>query len=376
MISLIVIFSILFAFTMFLRYVQHALTLPYAETTFDLIIQGFSEEQISDIRKLPFVDEVFPARILSGEIKKDNKKEPIRIYAADSFENRNVSFFLDRLLIKRNKEILMNAEMNPIIIDLQIARMLKVGIGDTVSLPFGKNRSDVSFTVAAISEPMESALGLAPVMILWRGEQRSVFVNSFGKDPTYSYMFIKTNDKKRAKEYFLNEYIPMELVADGYFSPEDKDEILRHNSSLTIDREKHLDELYYELRYTPPIVILASVLGFITYLLVLYREANKKLLMREKEFSILHALGMPKIYFMLYSIIETAVFQIPVIAASALIVKYFFYDFLAKAYLPWYLFIWYCLGAFALQMAAVLINGFLLYIKMMKINIATQLAKE
>ncbi|MBS4053794.1 MAG: hypothetical protein KGZ64_03355 [Thermaerobacter sp.] len=52
------------------------------------------------------------------------------------------------------------------------------------------------------------------------------------------------------------------------------------------------------------------------------------------------------------------------------------YDFLMQSHLPWYLFIWYCLGALALQLIAVVISGLTMYIRLSLTNTAALLAKE
>lgn len=371
-----VIASILITFIMLLRYTQHIMTVSYAESKFDLIVQGYTGEQISEIQQLKYIEKVFPVRLLYGEAGKGDQKLAIDIYAADSFENKNISFFSDKMFIQSDKEILLNNKLNPIVIDEKMAQKFNVGVGDKVSLFFGSNKVDVSFTVAAICESMEKTLGMPPVLILWQGEQQEAFFKSFNENPPYGYMFIKAKNKDLAKDYFLKKYIPLQFVKEGHLNIEDKEKILHYNSSLLIDRESHLEELLYELRYTPPIVMLASVLGFITYVLILYRETNKRISMKEKEYSILHALGLHKFNFLLLSMVETLILQIPVIIISSFIVKYVIYDSLFNAFLPWYLFIWYCLGALILQICAVLINGIFLYFKMLRTSTAAQLAKE
>lgn len=375
MIGFIIILSILLSFTMWFRFIQHTFTFPYSETDFDLIVKGFSEEQIPEIEHLPFIDSIYPVRLLTTEAGFNDRTTLITVYAADNFESIDASYFTDRLLITKNKQILMNQASNPIVIDRKIARELNAGIGDEILLLFGESRIEAPFTVVALSEHMTTQ-GLPAALILWQGEQRSLFLQSFGQDPMYSLMFIKANDKEIAKDYFIYEFIPLQMVEEGLLDIDDRNEINRYNRALTVDREEYLDELRYELKYTPPIVALTSMLGFIAYLLVLYREANKKLILHEKDFSILHGLGLPKVSFMVYIIFETVIIHTPLLAAAAFIVKYVVYDVLMQAYLPWYIFIWYCLGAYALQMMAAVFNGFIMYLKLRKTNIAAQLAKE
>ena len=100
---------------MIFRYIHHAFTFTYAETNFDLIVKGFSEKQITEIQYIPFIDGVFPVRLLSGEAKFASRTIPLDIYAADSFDRKDISFFADRLLIQSDKHILTNQELNPIV---------------------------------------------------------------------------------------------------------------------------------------------------------------------------------------------------------------------------------------------------------------------
>ncbi len=100
-IGLIIIITILLSFTIFFRYILHVFTFEYVETDFDLIVEGFSKKQIAEIQNLPFIDDVFPVRLLSGEAEFAGRTTtPLDIYAADSFDRRDISFFTDRLLIR------------------------------------------------------------------------------------------------------------------------------------------------------------------------------------------------------------------------------------------------------------------------------------
>ncbi|WP_252227618.1 ABC transporter permease [Caldicoprobacter algeriensis] len=374
-IGIILMLSILLSFTVWFRHIQHVYTVLYAETKFDFIVKEFNEEQIAHIKSLPFVEAVFPVRIISGRViiqDSTTRNIPLDIYAVDSFDSRDISFFSDHLIIKCDKKILENKELNPIIIDFGTARKLGVDTGDKVFIPFGPDQIKVPFTVAAICDSGREPIAL----ILWQGEQRSTFTQIFGHEPIYSIMFVKAVDKEKAKEYFIYEYIPMQMINDGLLSADDKNGIVEFNRNMLLEREKHLEELYWELRYTPPIVIAASILAFIAYLLVLYREASKKLVMREKDFAILYAAGMPRFYFVMYLLLETFVIHVPLLGTAAVIVKYIVYDFLMESYMPWYLFGWYCLGALTLQIVAVVINGLFAYLKTKKIDISAQLARE
>jgi ABC-type antimicrobial peptide transport system permease subunit len=75
-------------------------------------------------------------------------------------------------------------------------------------------------------------------------------------------------------------------------------------------------------------------------------------------------------------LLETVVIHVPLLGAAAVMVKYIVYDFIMESYMPWYLFGWYFLGAFVLQMIAVVVNGLFTYLKMKKIDISAQLARE
>lgn len=372
-IVLSVIFTILITFIMIFSFTQHTYSVAYKESNFDITIQGFSEEQIEVIDTLPFVETIFPTRILSSSIFADNKEILIDIYATNSMNGREISFFNDKVMYKKDDVLLSSAEANPIIIDKQIARVFGTDIGKSISLSFGEGY-DVDFTVAGITEPLKNSVGYNPVLILWQGEQEQAFIKSFGEQPPYSLMFVKASDKEKAKDYFLNEYIPVQFQEEGHLSSEE--EIYRYNLALNVEREEKLNGILNELRYTPPVVTLISILGFISFLLVLYREANKKLIAREKDYSILNALGVPRSMFISYYMMESIIMQIPVLIISALLVKYVIYDFVGNSYMPWYFFFNFLVGAFILQIVAVLINGLLLNKKMKKTQLAIQLAKE
>lgn len=374
-VSLILILVILMSFTILFQHIQHTFSVLYSQTEFDFIVREFNEYQIEEIGRLPFVDVVFPVRIISGSLMTENSvaKNLITIYAANSFEGREASFFSDKLIIKMDNNILLNEDMNPIIIDYITARELRVRLGDKLYIPFGKDGTKVLFNVAAISE---TAMGTQQALILWKGEQQNVFNKHFGNDLYYSEMFVKTNDIEIARDYFLYEYIPMQMVDEGHFSLYDIDKILEFNQNMLTEREKKLELILWELTFTPPIVFITAILGFITYLLVLYREVDKKVKGAEKSLSILHALGMPKIYFVLYLLLDTVLIHFPLLGVSTLIVKYVIYDLLMSSFMPWYMLKWYFLIALLLQLMAVLLNGILAYLKMKTIETATQLSKE
>ncbi len=367
------IFTILITFIMIFSFTQHTYSLAYKTPNFDLTVQGFSKEQISTIESLPFVDTIFPVRILSNNIVAGNKEVLIDIYAADSMKEKEISFFQNKIMIKSDNSLLASNEANPIVIDKQLASELHADIGEKISLVFGEG-INVDFTVAGITEPLKNSVGNIPVLILWQGEQEQAFINSFREQPPYSVMFVKAKDKEKANDYFLNEYVPKQFEEEGHLTS--NEEIYRYNKSLNVDRVDKLHAISNELRYTPPIVTLISILGFFSFLLVLYREANKKLIAMEKDYSILNALGVPRPTFISYYIVEAIIMQIPVLVIAALFVKYLIYDLVGNSYMPWYFFIPYCIGAFILQIVAVFINGLLLNKKMKKTQLAIQLVKE
>lgn len=371
-ISIIIMYTILLTFTIYFGFYQHSSTVAFKETDFDMIIQGFTEEQIDEINSLPFVEASFSARILSGFIPTDYEGYSFDIYAADNFQNTEYSYFNNQIVYKKDEEILENPALNPIIIDKELSKFFKANIGDSIKIPFGEHR-EVTFTVAGISEPLQNSLGFPVALILWQGEQEQIFKEEFGNSPPYSNLFLKVNDKELANDYFLNKYIPKQFMNENTLTNE---EILRYNASLNFNREVRLNQLHEELKYTPPIIILISILGFITLLIVLFREANKKFLMQEKDFSILRALGMPNVNYIFLYLAEMMVIHIPILFFSSLLVKYLIYDFIGSTYLPWYFLFSYCIGAFIAQQFAIFINGFLMHLKTRKSNISYQLAKE
>ena len=118
------------------------------------------------------------------------------------------------------------------------------------------------------------------------------------------------------------------MVPEEY-GPLTEEELLEmRRDSAVINRETELENLYDEMRYAPPVIILISALGFIIFLIVLYREADKKVLMIEKEFFILNALGLPKRYFYIYYTVETMLMQIPVLLGATLITRFIIYEFI------------------------------------------------
>lgn len=372
-ISLILIFSILISFSIWFNYVYHSYTFPYSETNFDFMVKEFTESQIDQIAHESFVDLIFPVRVITGEIRSFNDSIHCALYAVQSFENRKISIFADKFLTMKDEALLLNEALNPIILDFESAEILKVKVGDVVQIPFGSEGEEVHFKVAAIHETMK---GRSTALILWSGSQKEIFYESFHQDPLYSFMYVKVNDFANAKEYFINEYIPLQSVEEGYFGIEEMDRIIEYNKSMLIERVKVLKEIQYELRFTPPIVIIASILGFLTYLLVLYRESNKKIIICEKDFAILSALGMPRIYFPVYLVLEVLLLHIPMLIISLFAVKYVIYGMMNNAYLPWYFYYWYCLFAIVLQMLAVTINGFVYYFRVKKVYLASLLSNE
>ena len=373
--TLTLLFSILLSFSILLLVLRHTYMLAYAETKFDFILQGFSEGQIDGIAALDFVKTVFPVRIFSGEIVAGNNKIVADTYAADSFTGIEVSYFSNHVILKKDKDIMTNQNLNPILIDRDIARTLRTGIGGKVSKFYGKEGREVIFTVAAICQPLENSLGRPVALILWRGEQRDIFYHDFGEGHEYSMMFIEVLDRNRAHKYFQEEYVPKWYLEE--YGPLTEEELLEmRRDSAVINRETELENLYDEMRYAPPVIILISALGFIIFLIVLYREADKKVLMIEKEFFILNALGLPKRYFYIYYTVETMLMQIPVLLGATLITRFIIYEFIFNMYIPGYLLLRYAALAFLLQIIAVCISGCFINLALKKKDMASLLAKE
>lgn len=370
--SIIIIYTILLTFVMYYGFYLHSSTFAYKETNFDMIVQGFTEEQIVEINSLPFVKASFPTRILSGYYPSENGNFSFDIYAANTFHNMEYSYFNNKIIYKKNKEILENRDLNPIIIDKKLSKLFNASIGDRIKIPFGEDR-EVTFTVGGITEPFKNSLGFPTALILWQGEQEKIFLEEFGESPPYSVLFLKVNDEKLARQYFINEYIPKQFMIENTLTEED---ILRYNKALNRSREDTLNNIYEELKYTPPIIILISILGFIAFLIILFREANKRFQNQEKEIAILRALGMPNISYIYLYIMELMVIHIPILLISSLLVKYLIYDLIGGTYLPLYFLFPYAIGTFFAQQIAIFINGFMMLFRTRKSNISSQLAKE
>ena len=370
--SMLTLISVLFAFAIMLKVFLHPHTVAYSQTTFDYKIQGFSANQIAEIKALKFVEEVFPVRILSGEVSAGKSGFAVEMFAADSFEGRNISYFSNRLLIRKSSRIMSDQEANPIVIDRRLARALKVGLGDTVYIPFGREKTKVLFTVAAISEdirPRHTAL------FLWRGAQRELFIDSFGDEGPHSYMFVKVNDRDKAFSYFRQDFIPEWYISVYGPFPSEEDR-LRHNAQSLSDRLFTLRGLTYELRFAPTVTIALTSLGFLVYFFVLYRETDKKVEQLQKDFSILYALGMPKIWFITYLSLDAALFQLPVFLIATGVVRYGIYNLLLNMYIPSYLMAEFITIGLSLLIISLIVNSLVVHVKLAKKNFTTMLVKE
>ena len=377
---LVVIFTIIISFSMLLIVYQHYKIAVYEDSNYDLIIRGFSSKQIDEINNLNFVDKIYPVRMFEPAIicKGEKTFNDVSLYMGDSFTNKNISYFSDKLIIEQDKSLLFDKKINPIVLDYTIAKELSVSIGDSVNVPFGKNRDAIVFKVAAIYEPLNGS-GRPMALGLWQGKQKEIYLNDFKTSPPYSVMFIKTKNIKRALDYFENSYVMMgdiELKFGYGLSKEQIDEISKDFKGNAIMRQDLLDEVISSLDYTPPIILLTSILGFVIFILVLFRENNKKLILQEKKFSILYVLGCPKFYFGIYFILEMLLLQVPILALSAVFVKLIYYFVIKDMYLPLYI-LKTCLGfALCIQIVASIISGIIIYFKIKRKNLALILASS
>lgn len=370
LLSMLALISVIFAFAIMLKVFLHPHTVAYSETIFDYKIQGFSTNQIGEIKALKFVEEVFPVRLLSGEVSAGTRGFDVDLFAADSFEGMSISYFSNRLLIRKSASLMSDPGVNPIVINRRLARALKVGLGDSVYIPFGREKTKVLFTVAAISEDIQQNTAL----FLWRGAQQELFVDSFGEGP-YSYMFVKVNDRDKAFTYFRQDFIPEWYVSVYGPFPSEEDH-LRHNAQSLSDRLLTLRGLTYELRFAPNVNIALTSLGFLVFFFVLYRETDKKLEHMQKDFSILYALGMPKIWFITYLSLDAVLFQLPVFLIATAVVRYGIYNLILNMYIPSYLMAEFITIAFSLLIISLLVNSLVVHVKLAKINFSTLLVKE
>lgn len=357
LITSIIIYSILFSFCALLPAYEYNKIAPFKYAGYDLILNSSNRQSEKELDELSEIDR-YVSIVTFSSIEFNTNGRNIKMdvdFLFGDLEDITLTSYSNKLLIKSKKDIFNNENLNPIVLDVYAAKQLMVDVGDNIYIVFGPNREKIEFKVVALYEPVRPNSG---VVALWKGKQKDIYEKEFGILDEYSKTFIKGKNINRLKEQ-LNDL--------GN----------RSKGQSIIDRESELNFINLDLEFTPPIIMLTSILGFFVLLIYYLREENKKLIILNKNFAILYSLGCRKFELAFYFVLEMLIMQIPTYIMGVFISKYIIYDrLILSIYLSKYLLYRFLIYGIGLQISAMFISILIIYYKLKKQNISLMLVKE
>jgi hypothetical protein len=225
---------------------------------------------------------------------------------------------------------------NPIVLSYNLARYIKASVGDKVIIPIGRTEKKIEFTVGAIYLSV-CVNGMFDAAILWQNPQRSLIKEE--EESHWTSAFIKTNNMEEMKEYLKNDFFPYmifetDMENANYKSEEELWDYYKtsnfNTSSFYIARQTELTKIEDTLKYTPKVFVMTTILGFIIFGVLLYRDENKKMNELMYTITVMFSLGLKKRKIQTISIMKMLVFSIPSSMAAILLNKYFVYRFLTE----------------------------------------------
>lgn len=363
--TLVFIFTVFYAFSLLLIMIYENKISQYNESSYDYMLTNFDEENIENIKSQIFVEGTYATRLVNSTLHNGSKEELILLNLVDEWDKNNISYMG---LNRSAKGDFNNTQENSIVLDILTARKINVGIGDTVDLYFKDIKC--TYKIAMLLEPdASSGEGLGVCLY------NSYFCDAWGKAfptmPPYSLLYVNTNDDSKADEYFYNEFVGPRMGEKAH------EDIVKANENSNIKKLWNIEEAKRDLKFTPSVTVIISILGIIALFIFILRETSSKMNILNKDLAILSTIGMKLSHMTRYFLISCCGVQIPAILVSSVIVKKIIYDLLiSNYYLPWRLIGYANLITIVFSFFAALIVSIGVCVKFKKSSICKILAAE
>ena len=173
-------------------------TSVYSDSEIDFDIPSPTPEQLNEIAKLDFVDEVFGYYFTETNVTVNNKNIKTKLLFSDCMDSINFTMYNDSRLIESSS----NDYFNPIYIDYEFAQKNNVSLGDTIIF------NNIEFQVSKIYETNTyySSAVFAPLV----GAQKDYILS---RSKAYSGAYLKVIDLAKAENY-LKGYKPLGRLKD------------------------------------------------------------------------------------------------------------------------------------------------------------------
>lgn len=173
-------------------------TSVYSDSDIDFDIPSPTPEQLTEIAKLDFIDDVFGYYFTETNVTVNNKNIKTKIIFSDCLDSISFTMYNDRRLIESSN---MDYS-NPIYIDYEFSQKNNVSLGDNILF------NNIEFQVSKIYETntyYSSAIFASLV-----GEQKDYILS---RSRAYSGAYLKVNDLTKAENY-LKSYKPLGRLKD------------------------------------------------------------------------------------------------------------------------------------------------------------------
>ena len=185
-----------------------------SDRPFDYYTDCTTENDLAELSEKPFVESVFPFTLLI--LQRPGYDNPMNghlaVLATPSFDDLETSVFNQANLVKRDTSIMQDPEMNPILIDSDLAGSCHLSVGDTMYQDTKISDTPLKFTVAGIYRHNPVFAQFEAVALI--NEQISLVFSDIVEELGYTNAYVKASDPDALKDYFENEFIP-HLMTDG-----------------------------------------------------------------------------------------------------------------------------------------------------------------
>ena len=195
----------------------------YSKVDFDFIIPSPWFDQISEIKRKDFVDDVTPYYLTDRTVSSKKSTAEIYVYLVDENVNLGITPFSEKFLIEGE-----TLKKNGIVIDESVKNFLGVAVGEKVSVQLGSKSFD--FTVNGVVQSNKFASKLSSI-IYFSNEVKSAYEKTV-KHTVYSAAFVNASNSIEAEHYFNTEYRAMGKAGERAWYKDDDTYNFARNSAL------------------------------------------------------------------------------------------------------------------------------------------------
>lgn len=200
-------------------------TFDYKLLNFDFIIPRPWYSQISELKALPFINNIVPYYMFYSNIENDENSFDVDLYMLEEFSDMPGTPFL----INSTSDSIPNSKTSTIpgvYIDNNLCNLMKCKQNDIINL----NIAGTMMKFLIIGTLKETPFSHEPPCVIeFKGNVRDTVKNQVNR-LAYSGAYVRTSDYSAGEQYFFNEYRPLGKVGDPTWYPDQTSYEFMYNS--------------------------------------------------------------------------------------------------------------------------------------------------